>query len=841
MEAGTVSRNARVLQHLNPHEGSALAHLRNPRIIKHLSNHPGSQNIVAFRSFRKAVFSATVSLTEGLIDNPFFFSSELCSVCYKYDWHIPEKDASVSQLVQEMEEREARKAVEMLQPVWTTGEDTHPLPAGSLFQLMSRPQCPICRLVLHLMSPFSIKNFLDWAISQPLSELHQHRYFLQFADNKIHVKISRAESSTFRNAGFIELLSSNLDRKPELRPEQYSVWESCKLSHSKWWNASWARSFDLNFSLVKTWLRHCDKHHVRCQELRTKKMHSIELRLIDVIEQKIVSASSNVRFYALSYVWGRVSILSTTAANLADLEEPGSLRSRSAQIPQTVRDAMQFVLSMGDRYLWVDSLCIVQDDNIEKHDQILQMHRIYSTAYATIVQHSGDDASSGLPGVRKDTRSMLATEAFPRGRAMIAVENFSVPGVLQESVHSTRGWTMQEVLVSNRCLHFFNKQLTFVCAEEYVQDWRSVDLNAASEDIHRTKLSKDVLWQMNPLAESTELDITGPHGFHAKWLRYFGIYARIMSDYTTRRLSYESDILHAFHGLSSALNRLGAGRFFYGLPSASFDHALLWLPASPMQRRQSTRETTLPSWSWAGWSGRSTYNCASSRGKASSLIYLNSYVTKFYIIEDGESLPVQRSAAEFLEDSINSPYLQTRRAAPPEPAQPREKTFHWPQGCLYFWAEEASMDQFHCRLSSASSETSTLEDRRSRRFTFLHLGYSNQRCGIISSSVDFLTDTTSPSGNSSPYSLVLMSESREWLNDWNAYQTQGLTYLHHQELFTGYPDSGGRRQFLNKCYCYFNVLLVKRVGLFVQRLGIGHIHPDAWLEVKRLRRCVRIV
>jgi hypothetical protein len=59
---------------------------------------------------------------------------------------------------------------------------------------------------------------------------------------------------------------------------------------------------------------------------------------------------------------------------------------------------------IGERYLWVDSLCIVQDDPQEKHGQIANMDAIYGNAILTINAAAGQDANAGLPGVRPLSR-----------------------------------------------------------------------------------------------------------------------------------------------------------------------------------------------------------------------------------------------------------------------------------------------------------------------------------------------------------------------------------------------------------------------------------------------------
>lgn len=77
-----------------------------------------------------------------------------------------------------------------------------------------------------------------------------------------------------------------------------------------------------------------------------------------------------------------------------------------ARLPQTVRDAMQLCLDLGERYLWVNSLCITQDDPITQKQQIDIMDSIYASATLTIVAAAGDHADSGLPGISKWSREI---------------------------------------------------------------------------------------------------------------------------------------------------------------------------------------------------------------------------------------------------------------------------------------------------------------------------------------------------------------------------------------------------------------------------------------------------
>lgn len=110
-------------------------------------------------------------------------------------------------------------------------------------------------------------------------------------------------------------------------------------------------------------------------------------------------------------------------------------------MPLTVNDAIQATREMGIRYLWVDALCIVQDDEGgEKLPHIKQMNRIYETAELVIVAMSGRDANAGLPGVRPWTRNAAQPieQITPDLRLGVRTGygNDSVG-----STYETRGWT----------------------------------------------------------------------------------------------------------------------------------------------------------------------------------------------------------------------------------------------------------------------------------------------------------------------------------------------------------------------------------------------------------------
>lgn len=145
----------------------------------------------------------------------------------------------------------------------------------------------------------------------------------------------------------------------------------------------------------REWLETCERKH----SITPRDATAGSLALIDVQERCIVHAATPCRYAALSYVWGQVKQTQYMKDTRDTLEEPGSLQSDEVELPQTIKDAIDLTALLGIPYLWVDSLCILQDDSPHKSSILKTMERIYGEAVVTIVDGYGEDASSGLPGL----------------------------------------------------------------------------------------------------------------------------------------------------------------------------------------------------------------------------------------------------------------------------------------------------------------------------------------------------------------------------------------------------------------------------------------------------------
>jgi hypothetical protein len=164
------------------------------------------------------------------------------------------------------------------------------------------------------------------------------------------------------------------------------------------------------------------------------------LRLIDAEAGCLVEKRNLEKYVALSYVWGAVSNFRLTKANRTALLTPGSLKEVWSLLPETIKDTIALVQRLGGRYLWVDALCLLQNDTEDLDRGVNAMDLIYELAWLTIVAACGHDANARLSGVQKGTRraSRNTVEVKP-GVEMGVVTPLDT--LLKKSVYNSRAWT----------------------------------------------------------------------------------------------------------------------------------------------------------------------------------------------------------------------------------------------------------------------------------------------------------------------------------------------------------------------------------------------------------------
>lgn len=343
-------------------------------------------------------------------------------------------------------------------------------------------------------------------------------------------------------------------------------------------------NIDIDLGLIRLWRQECCDYHGSCCNERYSKnlsQHISELLLVDVNRGCLVARPSTTPFVALSYVWGDVPTMKTTRKNLEFLKTEGVLfqgfhKETLPTLPTTIRDAIYLTRSLGEKYLWVDCLCVVQDAGEEEMNQVLQaMAHIYASAEFTIAVADGHDANHGIRGIGGSSR-MRRVEDFPNRDQWATAYPFN-------SRWAQRGWTFQESLFSRRLL-VFNLAVSWLCGKAVR---------------HECFEDSTITYASNLFPDEREHS-GAPMGLMSLLISVpcLGRWGLLVQDYSRRQLTFETDTMRAFAGATNIMGSRFPGGMLHGLPVFYFDIALLWQPESAI-----TRRIGQPSWSWTGWKG----------------------------------------------------------------------------------------------------------------------------------------------------------------------------------------------------------------------------------------------
>ncbi|OJA13928.1 hypothetical protein AZE42_01330, partial [Rhizopogon vesiculosus] len=426
----------------------------------------------------------------------------------------------------------------------------------------------------------------------------------------------------------------------------------------------------VDISMLKKWIRTCEnKHREKCKTVwwRGDDVLPSTVRVVDVARMAIVPAPPTCRYVALSYVWGGPGDgYWTTQANLAQRSIPGGLDA--SVMPGTISDTIQLVRQLGERYLWIDALCIVQDDPDDKEVQICAMELIYGSSAFTIIAVGCTSARDPLPGIRPGTRDPKQQIAKIQG-LHLAIP-LPVPNeTIASSVWNERGWTFQEVMLSQRRIFFTAYQVYFECTKDV---W--------SEDIVAEPINHT--WTAHPLKGHgmSQLTLTSAPVY---WMSdtYLDRYMTVAREYTQRKLTVESDIVDAVAALLTALRKgfkVDDG-FRFGMPLRGLERSLLWQPTAnaPNSRRVPANEMRVPwpSWSWAAWRGAAKYASIGvfvdiQMGTEGAGAFVEqSLVEQWYIVnEDGQPVHqyVPRQPGELSEDINRKTYVRPKGDIDPQ-------------------------------------------------------------------------------------------------------------------------------------------------------------------------------
>ncbi len=169
------------------------------------------------------------------------------------------------------------------------------------------------------------------------------------------------------------------------------------------------------------------------------------------------------KYVALSHCWGILDEsrrFCTYQDNLNEFKQHIDFE----RLPNTFKDAVRITRNLGIRYLWIDSLCIIQNDEDDWEEESRRMEHVFSSAYCTLAASSAKSSDVGFLQERQP-RPCIKIDTVDKGSFYVcpAIDNFHVD--VQEGVLNERGWVLQERALSRRSIHFTSGQVYFECGQ----------------------------------------------------------------------------------------------------------------------------------------------------------------------------------------------------------------------------------------------------------------------------------------------------------------------------------------------------------------------------------------
>lgn len=328
------------------------------------------------------------------------------------------------------------------------------------------------------------------------------------------------------------------------------------------------------------------------------------------------------RYIALSHCWGSTQSCITTSQNISERKKSIPWK----QLSRTFQDAITYSLQLETHYLWVDALCILQDQTEDWQIESAKMGDIYQNAYVTLAATASRNGDGGCfssfenRGLAKeyelDSCQSSNTSIIVREK----IQHWSIPPTATTLEHHpllTRGWTFQERLLSPRVVHFCEREVVWECNGHSVCECRagatpntakqfSELLQSPLADQRTSVLPRRSRWNLRAkmIAKTTKfrqsrLSVTDRNGLADEW-------HQIVAQYSALRLTKESDRLPALSGLAQRVSP-HFGTYLAGLWSETTVQDLMWRVnnLNAEHRRPATYQG--PSWSWVSVAGAVSY------------------------------------------------------------------------------------------------------------------------------------------------------------------------------------------------------------------------------------------
>lgn len=352
----------------------------------------------------------------------------------------------------------------------------------------------------------------------------------------------------------------------------------------------------------------CERHH-RCF-IPPEDHFPLPRRVLDLGDPETVAFESGIRLWetenehgtyaAVSHCWGKTPHLCTTKRTL----EKFKLNIPWEEISATYRDSIKIARSLGVRYLWIDSLCIVQDDTDDWRREAAKMAEIYQRSWVTVAATSALDGNSGilpttlslanghkliprkrpLPRRGKRRKAMQGMKPLDIGPVFVRRQPQHDPYSQTSHTHGppllTRAWVYQERVLSPRVMHYGADELVWECEETFVCECGAVQHDtlggATVKQGHQPTLAGGKWTMSSSLSAGSKIHIDDIARLKKHPLLKQARFRGAVGEYGQLNLTFAKDRLPAIAGVARQFQEPTRGRYLAGLWEGTLAQDLQW-------------------------------------------------------------------------------------------------------------------------------------------------------------------------------------------------------------------------------------------------------------------------
>jgi hypothetical protein len=336
----------------------------------------------------------------------------------------------------------------------------------------------------------------------------------------------------------------------------------------------------------------CNEKHAVCKSVLSKEswyptrlvdlqppkhQNDGHVRLVLSIEDKV-----NSPYVSLSHCWGGADILKLMKTTIKTFRQRISL----SDLPKTFVDAITATRALGIRYIWIDSLCIIQDSKKDWAQEAVLVHKVYRNAYLNIAATNSKNSFEGLfydrePVSLGEEPVQLSTGPLSGRYRLIDVGYYT--HMIDQAPLNRRAWVVQERLLSPRTLHFAAEQVLWDCYEitscescpSGIDRWKPLHTGYVN--------AKRGSWT---LTGTTSVD----EGIQ-QW-------SDIVSDYSNTGISFMKDKIVAISGVAEHMQNILGDEYCAGLWRRKIEMQMCWQANRESSRSAQFGVQRAPSWSW---------------------------------------------------------------------------------------------------------------------------------------------------------------------------------------------------------------------------------------------------